>query len=63
MKVWKKVQQKQLHFFVRYAIMYHGDEQMSLIQKQTSESVFVLKYKYVPVTENEVNRNINVFGG
>lgn len=25
---------KQLHFFVRYAIMYHGDAQMSLIQKQ-----------------------------
>ena len=36
-KIWKKVQQKLLHFFVRYAIMYHSDEQMSLIQKQISK--------------------------
>ena len=40
MKVWKKVQQKLLHFFVRYAIMYHGDEQMSLIQKQKANVYF-----------------------
>lgn len=43
------MQQKLLHFFVRYAIMYHGDEQMSLIQKQKRKSVFVGR--------------INVFGG
>lgn len=43
------MQQKQLHFFVRYAIMYHGDAQMSLIQKQKKKSVF--------------DRKINVFGG
>lgn len=48
-KVWKKVQQKLLHFFVRYAIMYHSDEQMSLIRKQKRKSVFVGR--------------INVFGG
>ena len=45
----KKVQQKRLHFFVRYAIMYHSGAQMSLIQKQIAKSVFAGK--------------INVFGG
>ena len=36
---------KQLHFFVRYAIMHHSGAQMSLIQKQIAKSVFAEKIK------------------
>lgn len=39
-KLLKKVQQKLLHFFVRYAIMYHSDVQMSLLGKQKKAEVF-----------------------
>lgn len=49
------MQQKLLHFFVRYAIMYHGDEQMSLIQKQLWRTnmegttvYFVVKQRALP---------------
>ena len=45
----KKSATNRLHFFVRYAIMYCSDVQMSLWQKQEKEIVFYKK--------------TNVFGG